>query len=231
MGMKRTTEQILVLGLAFAFVGGCASTPEEEQAQQQEQEQTGPNEATTEAIDEARTALDEARDAGAEKTQPIASKINTAESAGAEGNNARAQRLAREAERAANEAKKKAMAAAEKDKMSTMTYTVTRGDTLWGISGKDKVYGDPYQWPLIFKHNSDKIEDADLIYPDQKLKVRTNPGDKAVEAAVEHAKNRGAWSLGKTEKADRQYLKKQSMDGDSGMDSDGGMDGNGGMDQ
>lgn len=205
MRMKPTIKQILVLGLAFAFVGGCASTPEEEE-QAQEQEQQGPSEATVQAINDARTALDEARDAGAEDWQPIADKINDAESAGAEGNNERAQRLAREAEREANELRKQAMAAARKE--ATMTYTVNRGDTLWGISGKDRVYGDPYQWPLIFKRNSDKIEDADLIYPDQKLEVQENPGDKAVEAAVEHARTRGAWSLGKTEKADREYLRK-----------------------
>jgi len=29
------------------------------------------------------------------------------------------------------------------------SYSVVRGDNLWSISGKDEVYADPYQWPLI----------------------------------------------------------------------------------
>ena len=43
------------------------------------------------------------------------------------------------------------------------SYSVVRGDNLWNISGKEEVYADPYQWPLIYKTNRDKIKDADLI--------------------------------------------------------------------
>ncbi len=51
------------------------------------------------------------------------------------------------------------------------SYTVKRGDTLWGISAKDYIYGDPWQWPLIYKANRDKIKNPHLIYPKQVLKI------------------------------------------------------------
>jgi len=89
---------------------------------------------------------------------------------------------------------------------SSSSYTVERGDNLWGISGKDSVYGDPYQWPLIYRANSDKIKDADLIYPGQELDVDASPSADDVSAAVNHAKTRGAWSLGAVESSDQAYL-------------------------
>ncbi|ADU96718.1 LysM peptidoglycan-binding domain-containing protein [Thermovibrio ammonificans] len=51
------------------------------------------------------------------------------------------------------------------------SYVVKRGDTLWGISAKDYIYGDPWQWPLIYKANRDKIKNPHLIYPHQKLRI------------------------------------------------------------
>jgi LysM repeat protein len=51
------------------------------------------------------------------------------------------------------------------------SYTVNRGDTLWSISGKSKIYGDPFAWPLLFKANRDTIQDPDLIEVKQVLKV------------------------------------------------------------
>ncbi len=88
------------------------------------------------------------------------------------------------------------------------TYTVMRGDSLWRISGKSEVYGNPYQWPLIYKANTDKIQDADLIHPNQNLNITTHPRQGAVDMAVEHARNRGAWEIGRTEDSDRAYLGK-----------------------
>jgi len=88
------------------------------------------------------------------------------------------------------------------------SYSVVRGDNLWSISGKDEVYADPYQWPLIYKTNRDKIKDADLIHPGQVLDVDQNASASEVDAAVNHAKTRGAWSLGDTEQSDRDYLNK-----------------------
>lgn len=87
-----------------------------------------------------------------------------------------------------------------------MTYAVVKGDSLWAISGKPEVYGNPYQWPLIYKANSDKIRDADLIHPGQELGVDKNPTAGAVDGAVKHAKTRGAWSVGAAEESDKAYL-------------------------
>lgn len=90
---------------------------------------------------------------------------------------------------------------------ATMSYRVERGDSLWGISGKSSVYGDPYQWPLIYRANSDKIDDADLIYPDQEFRVHKHPTESDRDQAVEHARNRGSWELGRMEDSDRDYLR------------------------
>jgi LysM repeat protein len=84
-------------------------------------------------------------------------------------------------------------------------YTVVSGDNLWNISGQDAVYGNPYQWPLIYKANSDQIKDADLIYAGQVFSIPSaSSGD--IDAAVQHAKTRGAWSVGEVEQSDQDYL-------------------------
>jgi len=87
-----------------------------------------------------------------------------------------------------------------------MTYAVVKGDSLWTISGKSEVYGNPYAWPLVYKANSDKIKDADLIYPGQELGVDKAPTQAAMDAATRHAKTRGAWSVGAVEDSDKSYL-------------------------
>ncbi|MFB6260243.1 MAG: LysM peptidoglycan-binding domain-containing protein, partial [Thiohalorhabdaceae bacterium] len=67
-------------------------------------------------------------------------------------------------------------------------------------------YGDPFAWPLIYKNNSGKIDDPDLIYPDQTFSIIWNVSDEDYNAAVHHAKTRGAWRLGETEASDMEYL-------------------------
>lgn len=86
------------------------------------------------------------------------------------------------------------------------SYTVETGDNLWNISGKEDVYGNPYQWPLIYKANREQIKDADLIFPGQDLSIVRGMSDDAIDAAVNHAKTRGAWTLGETEATDQAYL-------------------------
>jgi nucleoid-associated protein YgaU len=86
------------------------------------------------------------------------------------------------------------------------SYEVTKGDHLWGIAGKSDIYGNPYKWPLIYKANSDKIKDADLIHPGQVLDINSDPSDADSAAAIHHAKTRGSWSIGKTEESDTAYL-------------------------
>ncbi|MFH1287253.1 MAG: LysM peptidoglycan-binding domain-containing protein [bacterium] len=46
-------------------------------------------------------------------------------------------------------------------------YEVVQGDCLWKIAGLDKIYGDPYQWPKIYKANKGLIDSPELIYPCQ----------------------------------------------------------------
>jgi len=89
---------------------------------------------------------------------------------------------------------------------ASLQYEVVHGDSLWAISAKPEAYNNPYQWPLILKANRDQIKDADLIYPGQTFDVDRNPSATDVETAVNHAKNRGAWSVGVREESDRRYL-------------------------
>ena len=75
------------------------------------------------------------------------------------------------------------------------THTVVKGECLWVISGYNQVYNDPFQWPLIYKANRDKVKDPDLIYPGQVLKItRDNPTSEK-DSAIKFAKTRGGWSL------------------------------------
>jgi nucleoid-associated protein YgaU len=84
-------------------------------------------------------------------------------------------------------------------------YLVENGDNLWTIAGQNSVYGNPYQWPLIYKDNLGQIKDADLIFPGQTFNIpKANASESG--AAIAHAKNRGAWTLGETESSDLDYL-------------------------
>ena len=106
------------------------------------------------------------------------------------------------------ETKTKEVAPTTTTKSSDDTYNVVRGDHLWGISSKSRIYGNPYHWPLIYKANSDQIKDADLIHPGQSLTISRGSSSADVNAAVQHAKNRGAWKIGETEASDKRYLSK-----------------------
>ena len=85
-------------------------------------------------------------------------------------------------------------------------YIVQSGDHLWGISGQAQVYGDSYQWPLLYKRNRHDIYDPDLIYPGQVLHIDREASEQQIQLAIDHAKTRGAWALGVVEKADIDYL-------------------------
>ena len=84
-------------------------------------------------------------------------------------------------------------------------YEVQRGDHLWGIASQPRIYGNPYAWPLIYKTNSAKIKDADLIHPGQNFDINRSAASGDIDAAVRHAKTRGAWTLGATEDSDKRY--------------------------
>ncbi len=48
-------------------------------------------------------------------------------------------------------------------------YRVKKGDCLWTIAGKKQVYGNAFEWPLLWRANRDQIADPDLIEPAQVL--------------------------------------------------------------
>lgn len=83
-------------------------------------------------------------------------------------------------------------------------HVVASGESLWKISGMASIYSDPFRWPLIYGRN-DSIEDADLIYPDQELMIPRDLTRAKINAAIDHAKNRGAWTVGVVEESDTNY--------------------------
>lgn len=53
----------------------------------------------------------------------------------------------------------------------SVKYTVMRGDHLWGIAKMPDHYGDGAKWMRIYSVNREKIDDPDLIYPEQAFSV------------------------------------------------------------
>ncbi len=214
MTMRTTARLFSVALLSLGLITGCASTDESaDDVLLAEQ-----------AIADAKAANADAKAINAE-WRDTGKLIDQAEEKLAAGDTASAIALANEAEAQARAAiaqaeaenKKFLNSAAESaisDSSSSSgipegrvgSYSVVRGDNLWNISGKDEVYADPYQWPLIYKTNRDKIKDADLIHPGQVLDIDQNASASEIDAAINHAKTRGAWSVGDTEQSDRDYL-------------------------
>ncbi|MBI5731069.1 MAG: LysM peptidoglycan-binding domain-containing protein [Ignavibacteriales bacterium] len=52
-----------------------------------------------------------------------------------------------------------------------ISYTVVKGDHLWGIAKKKEHYANPFAWPIIYKANRDQIKNPDLIFPKQNFKI------------------------------------------------------------
>ncbi|MDH5611473.1 MAG: LysM peptidoglycan-binding domain-containing protein [Gammaproteobacteria bacterium] len=217
--VQTAARLFLVAFLGLGLVTGCATTGETEQT-------------AAEAIAAAKSANADAKAAGYEWTE-TAGIIENAEKALAEGKEDEAKALANKARMQAEnaiaqqkaEAKKfedgmsdadrAALSGAESDMSASKkagmgagvsSYSVVRGDNLWDISGKDNVYGNSYQWPLIYKTNRNKIKDADLIYPGQVFDIDQNASATDIDAAINHAKTRGAWSVGDVEQSDLDYL-------------------------
>lgn len=199
--MKMTTllKNLGIFALVLSLAAGCASTPEPE-ADNSEQ-------LAAEAIASAQAAIEEAAALGAE-WRDAQGVLDEAKAANEAGDYATAITLANQAEQMARQAIADLnAAAAQPEPESAMgSYTVVAGDNLWNIAGKSSVYGDPYQWPLIFKANKGQINDADLIYPNQVFDIESSPSSSDVNAAINHAKTRGAWSVGSVEASDSAYL-------------------------
>lgn len=217
--MRTYARLISVALLSLGLMAGCATTEE------------GTGSSAEQAIAEAKAANAKVKAVGYE-WRDTAKMIASAEKALEAGNEEEAKKLANKATKQAEDAlaqqkaendkymnslsaaDKAALAGAESslskrsDSMAgkVSSYSVVRGDNLWDVSGKDSVYGNSYQWPLIYKTNRNKIKDADLIYPGQVFDIDQNASSSEIDAAVRHAKTRGAWSVGDVEQSDLDYL-------------------------
>ncbi len=216
--LKITAIAVFTTGIAV----GCASGGSEETMAADEpmvEECTGATPEVKNAIYAAKLKNARARNLGFE-WRDTAKIIQEAEKAAEECANVRAKILANKAEDQAAEAiaqynagassttsepEPMAEPAQQNDSPYLGGYLVVSGDNLWNIAGQDAVYGNPYQWPLIYKANSDQIEDADLIFPGQYFNIPKAMGGES-DAAIEHAKTRGAWTVGETEASDILYL-------------------------
>lgn len=216
MKFNHLIKPFFIIMLVLGLVAGCASSPDD----------AGVDQATAEqAIADAKSSNAQAKKMGAE-WRDTGKMIASAEEALAAGDYAKATDIANKAQRQAEAAMAQAKAEearlAENGTLSAASmesssadsgaamgadeYQVTRGDNLWNISGKDSIYANPYQWPLIYKANRSKIKDADLIYPGQVFDIDRSASSADIDAAVSHAKSRGAWSVGTVEATDEAYL-------------------------
>jgi len=72
-------------------------------------------------------------------------------------------------------------------------YSIKRGNSLWKIASMDEVYNDSFKWPLIFKANRATIDDPDIIYPKQVLKISRSFSQEEIDDAVGKAKETPAY--------------------------------------
>jgi len=204
MKIMTTLKFTSLIALVLGFAIGCSSTSQETGCTVQ---------GAKDAIEAAKAANQKAR-AVQNEWRDTSKIIESAEKALAAGNCDEAMKLANQARdqgenavaQAESEKQRLAGSATPAPMTSEGQYSVVKGDNLWNISAKPNIYNNPFQWPLIYKANSSKIKDADLIYPGQVFAINTNPSSADVDAAVRHAKTRGAWSLGKVEDSDKAYL-------------------------
>jgi len=201
--MKTTQflKNIGMMAFVLAFSAGCASTQQEQQEPAAEAPK-GPSECEK-ALAGAEAARKKAASVGGE-WRDIKKIMKKAKKAGGD----ECVKLANKARRQGEIGYAQALREAANKTAASSIYNVSKGDSLWSISGNSAVYGDPYQWPLIYKANRSQIKDADLIYPGQELSIDRGASSADIDAAVNHAKTRGAWAVGVTEDSDKAYLAK-----------------------
>ena len=209
MTMRTIARLFAAVALSLGLLAGCATTGDDAAN------------AAEQAIADAKAANAEVAAMGYE-WRDTGKMIEQAEAAFADGDYDKALELANQALAQAEDAKRQAELEKQKfldrtagdmdDSMATGagagadSYTVVRGDNLWNISGKSDIYGDPYQWPLIYKANRSQIKDPDLIFPGQNFAIDRNASSSEIDAAINHARTRGAWSVGDVEQSDLDFL-------------------------
>ena len=200
----RTFKFTALIAVFLTVVVGCSTTDTSGVTEQD----------AIDAIAAAKKANKAAKDASVE-WRDTAKLIKKAEKDLADGKYADAVKKANKARRQAENALKQKQAEQNRLGLDDApvsngdggdSYEVTKGDNLWDISAKSNVYSNPYHWPLIYKANSSKIKDADLIYPGQVFSIDRDASSAEASAAVNHAKSRGDWSLGAVEDTDKAFL-------------------------
>ncbi len=81
-------------------------------------------------------------------------------------------------------------AEAKKAELPT-TYIVEEGDKLWTIAEKPEIYGNKWQWPLIYDANRDILDSYTSLKEGQKLIIPRNVSAIEIEAAKERAMELG----------------------------------------
>lgn len=177
----------------------------------------GCNKPTAE-MNRARDAINDARMAGA--PEYAAAKLASAEDALAEGKKMmdnlrykKARAAFEKAYRLAREAKQMALNAQQTGPEPMITpptvvtpmrttemHTVVKGECLWWIAEYKEIYGDPFQWPLIYDANRDNIDRTahgyghnnrveDWIFPGQEFDI---PRDASTEQIKNARRRAGA---------------------------------------
>jgi nucleoid-associated protein YgaU len=209
MTMRTIARLFAAVALSLGLLAGCATTGDDAAN------------AAEQAIADAKAANAEVAAMGYE-WRDTGKIIEQAEAAFADGDYDKALELANQALAQAEDARRQAELEKQKfldrtagdmdDSMAAGagagadSYTVVRGDNLWNISGKSDIYGDPYQWPLIYKANRSQIKDPDLIFPGQNFSIDRSASSAEIDAAINHARTRGAWSVGDVEQSDLDFL-------------------------
>ncbi len=209
MTMRTIARLFAAVALSLGLLAGCATTGDDAAN------------AAEQAIADAKAANAEVAAMGYE-WRDTGEIIEQAEAAFADGDYDKALELANQALAQAEDARRQAELEKQKfldrtagdmdDSMAAGagagadSYTVVRGDNLWNISGKSDIYGDPYQWPLIYKANRSQIKDPDLIFPGQNFSIDRSASSAEIDAAINHARTRGAWSVGDVEQSDLDFL-------------------------